>query len=262
MKVRLLGFAFVCLAKLQAQTVEVALAPTQPGDLFGNRKHDLALVVYAPPQQRSELPAKLFQIAGKIAAPTGGPDPKPLIVEAGAAIKRTVAFPVELPKVERKTQFLVRFEGAGPLRLTVYPEDLLQPLRDNAGKEMKLFTLTSAGTLSSFLQREKIHATDLGATVPPEFSERGIILARQESAAPESWPNHLRAGQALVIFHPLEANDLPRVVPAPLGLGVVIHVHISVLEALSTSPRAQEVFAEIIDLVRAHLNPAHQITTP
>src|SRR5205814_124764 len=144
----------------------------------------------------------------------------------------SAVYAIELPKVERKTHFIVRFEEAGALRLTVYPEELLQPLRDLAEKEVKLFTLTSAGDLGDFLKREKIPAAELGASVPPEFTERGIILAGKIAEEPQSWPGRLGEGQALVVFYPPAADELPRIVAAPLGRGLLVHVRMSVVEKL------------------------------
>ena len=262
MKARLLGFMIIGLAELHAQMVDVVLAPNQVSDLFGGRKHDLALVVYVARQERLELKATFFQIAGKLVAPMPQPEEKPLVVEGGDGIKRMAVFPVELPKVERKTQFLVRFEGAGALRLTVYPEDLLQPLRDFAEKDVQLFTLTSAGDLASFLRREKIHATEIGASVPPEFSERGIIFARKVSDEPQAWPTTLHEGQALVVFYPPEADELPRIVATPLARGIVIQVRMKLIEKMPPGPRAQEAFAELINLVRTLLDPVHPTPTP
>ncbi len=262
MKAHLFGFAVICLAKLQAQTVELKLASSQADDLFGGRKYDLALVIYSVPNQKRELPGRLFQIAGKLLAPVPQSEQKPLLVEAGDAVKHSAVYPVELPKVERKTRFLIRFEGAEALGLTIYPETLLQPLRDLAEKDVKLFTLTSAGELGGFLKREKVHATEIGAKVSPDFTERGIIMARKETAVTQVWPTQLLEGQALVIFYPPDADDLPRITAAPLGRGVLIQVRMRIIEKLADSPRAQENFTEIINFVCTQLNPSHPTQTP
>jgi hypothetical protein len=258
MKAPLLTCVLLCVVKVQAQTVEIALAPEQASDLFSARKHELALVAYLAPREKREFPVSLFQIAGSLAAPVPRGHQPPLIVEPADAIKRTARLWIELPKVERKTQFLLSLAGASGLRLTAYPDDLLWPIRELATQEMKLFTLTSAAALAGFLQGEKIPTLDLGASIPPEFSERAIILARKEPGSPQPPPSHLRDGQALVVFHSLEPNELPRVIAVSLGRGIFVSVKMDLLDRLSTSPRAQELFVEILDLTRTQLTSAPQ----
>ncbi|MEA3213171.1 MAG: hypothetical protein QOE70_6228 [Chthoniobacter sp.] len=264
-----LGSAAALWAEEAPRPVALTLAPGQGTDLFGGRKHELALVIYCAPQQKCELRAKLFQVARTLAAPVPQPDQPALVFEPAPAIQRPAAYALELPKVENKTRFVVRFEArlnndspwqqAGTVNLAVYPAELLQPLRDSAAKDEDLFTLDSARDVKSFLEREQIKAAELGSTLPSDFATRGIILAQKEPETPQDWPAGLREGQALIVFHPPEPDELPRIVTSPLGRGLIVHVKMTVLPKLAESPRAQELFSEIINLVRTQLHPPYPL---
>jgi hypothetical protein len=262
MNLRILSLTMALAMQCHGQSTELMLAPGQWPDLFGGRKHEIAVSLYTADKERREFPAQLFQVAGKLAVPVALTDGKPLVIEGGNAIKRSGSWSVVFPRVERKTPFVARFEGAGVLRFTIYPENLLDPLRSVPDTGPKLYTLTSAGELATFLRDANIPSRDLGATVPPEFAEAAVMLAQSQASAPQDLPRTLHKGQALVIFQSPEDNDLPRIVASPLGRGFLITVKLKLLDRLPVSPRAQEIFAEIIDFARTQIQPTPAIHHP
>ena len=250
-------------------TVAVGKAPAADAKkiwkVFGGQTIRVSLVVYGDPKERIAIQADLFQTAsGSLAAPIKKDIPVASDLDLSHSVQNTIAFLLQLPKVERTGDFCLRYnfrlaseekwQHAGSVNMSIYPDDILKPVQTFAEKN-RLYLYGEGSHLKSFLKDKNIHFEDMKDSFPKSVIHPCLILAEHIDKDWFALPKELPSNQAVVVFYP-PTDSLPRILIKQAGQGILIEVKMSLLDELATNPEAHELFEEIIDLALDHLTAA------
>jgi hypothetical protein len=233
--------------------------------VFGGQTINVFLVVYGNPKERIAVQADLFQTAsGNLAAPVKKDIPVVSDLDLSQSMQYPIAFPLQLPKVERAGDYYLRYScrlaseekwlTADSVNMRIYPDDIVKPVQAFAEKNRVYFYGENL-KLKSFFKSKNIRFEDTKDSFPKSEINPGLILAEYIDRDWFALPKELPSNQAVVVFYP-PADSLPRVLVKQAGEGILIEVKMSLLNELATNPEAQELFGEIIDLALNHLAAA------
>jgi len=184
----------------------------------------------------SALRAQLVQRSSALAVPTGAR------VELVSGAVR-----VELPRVSRPGDFELRIashsaEQLGSVALRVYPDDLLVPLREWAGRR-SLRVIEDDGRLAGLLERLEVPFRAKGAAPVPNAKPPVTLYAGRRTLA----RHRDRLEPHAVVFAEHE-QGLPHVVVSDTAQGRIVRVEIELLARLESDPRAQQTFLALFEL--------------
>ncbi len=197
------------------------------------------------------LRSQLIQRAGVLASPVGSP----LEAEIALRGKWSPELDVRLPSVDRASDFELRMQvrrdnasdwrGAGQVALRVYPNDLLDPLRNWASAHT-LRVVDDRGDLAAFLRRQDIAFRSRGdaprAAKPPRITLYAGDAAERRATGSAGWPG------AAVIFREREMG-VPHLIVEGRDDQAVVTVEMQLLAQLDSDPLAQQTLVGIFELL-------------
>jgi hypothetical protein len=254
--------AFIALAPLvaHARSINPSALPTDPeplveaGRFFGGRTVSVPVPLTPPIDDSLVLRARLFQLTAALASPIGDALELP-VAQAGGAGAWAPRLDILLPHVSRESHLELRLQvrrgaegewhDAGRVALRVYPDDLLEPLRDWA-REHTLRLVDDRGELADFLRHHDIDFRARGDAPRPGTGPQITLYAGKAARRQRSGD---KPGAA-VIFRERELG-VPHVLVDERGNQPVVSVEMALVARLDSDPRAQQTLIQIFELLQA-----------
>ncbi|MCA9402881.1 MAG: hypothetical protein KC897_03790 [Candidatus Omnitrophica bacterium] len=216
---------------------------------FGGREISIPAVISCASEPCPALTARLIQLSSALeTAPLEeihielepGPIPYPLTFQ--------------IPAVRRQTPFIVRFGRLdnnavhllpeSDITVEAYPDTILDAFKPWS-RQVQLRVADRDGILDGFLTRYDIAHEDI--RVPAREPLPKVVFAVNTGDRTFRRERFIQTGQTTVIFHE-QSEPLARVSVSDTAVGRVIDVHIKLIDRLAADPRAQQMFAEIIQM--------------
>ena len=245
--IQILAAGSILLAQTCAGLIELAPGNRTDLHLFGEARATLAVHACETAGAAPELRVRLYQMTAALAAPYGPPVP---VTGAGVDL----AVDLDLPAVTRTTGFELRCFCRDPdqdrwrivdrVGLTVYPEDLLEPLRA-AARRSPLVIHDRSQRLQTFLTDQDITFAAVGRRTGERHTVAIWVVSPTDKPSIET---RLRENTEALLVMKDEAGLLPLVVVSDEGDARRVEARVDVLDAMLNDPRAQLTFLELVAL--------------
>jgi hypothetical protein len=238
---------------------EPGMAEGNAYDVFGGQKIILSLLIYGTRNHDVEIKAELLQDASGISKYVA----KNIQVSSGLDFteiaSRIIDFPLEIPSVERRSAFRIRYYAnagdrwlpAGFVRFNVYPNNFLEPIK-TFSKKNAICLFGENQTLNKFFKSKEIKVDDWKDVFPTETEGPVLILSEFLDKEWYKIPKELQANQVMAVFYPQVTKGIPIILIKPAGRGVLMEVNLPVLENFN-NPKTQEMLVEIFEIAGDYL---------
>jgi hypothetical protein len=226
--------------------VTVRHDPDEPHRFFGGRTVTMPLTIHVQERNGLAIRVQLVQLTTRLAMPAGHDITVPLPAHAATPSAVDLDLPLQLPAVERETDFELRFtisasgdpvpQPGGRIALKVYPGDLLAPVRAWA-QSRPVRVEDDRGLVTAFLEDQRI---PIAAGPGP----RGVTIYAGTRALQKHSHNLPRDGETAVLFLERE-SDTPTLVVDRTGTGTIVQLEMRILERLPTDPLAQKILLDV-----------------
>jgi len=235
--------------------------------VFGGSTVNFNLIIFGKERDKElNLKADIFHVSKNLAVPVKKDIPIPCEYNFKEKLYYELNFPVKIPSVKGKTEFLIRFKEyipekkkwaiVGFTKVYAYPADLHKLLKDFSRK-YSVYILGDSKILKDFFDREDIKYEKIKGLFYEKLNKISIIFTEFKENGSNKLPAKLSSNQVLIIFHSKEMN-IPRIIIKNCGDGCLIDVKMPILEKIS-SPEYQEVFLEILNIIFENLNIRKEI---